>query len=126
MYMEQTKRILIIEDEDDLRDSLVESLTGLGFTVIPIAESEEALSNLKVIKPDLIVLDLFTHSIHGIHFLERLQSLDLDFKFKVIVLTNSSNDEHRSKAEELGVADYLIKADSPISQILAVVKENLA
>lgn len=120
--MGNKKRILVIEDESDLRDSLSTVLGEAGFVVIPLSESEEALANIDLINPDIVVLDLFTHSIHGIHFLERLQNLESKTKFKVIVLTNSGNAEHRLWAKELGVEVYLVKADTSISQIVETAK----
>ena len=114
---------MVIEDETDLRDALVSALGAAGYLVVPMVDAETALASVTLVKPDLILLDLFTGSIHGTHFLERLHLDPTVADTKVIVITNNENDQQRHRTEELGVAEYVIKSDSSIEEIVSLIKK---
>lgn len=120
------KRILLIEDEPDLQEALKDALEGEGYTVIAYSESESALTDFENIKPDLAIVDLFTGSIFGTHFIERVKAHPLGVGVKFIVLTNNSNEMQQKKAAALGAEAYLVKVDTPIAKVLETVKETLA
>jgi len=78
-------------------------------------------------KPDLILLDMLTHSIHGALFLQRLRQLpEGQNDSKVVILTNLDNDITRDKVEPFGIEDYLVKAETSLDQIATKVATILA
>lgn len=119
------KKVLLIEDDADLQEALVGALGEAGYLVLPVSESETALKGLDVMQPDAAVVDLFTGSIHGLHFVERVRAHATQNDLPIIVLTNNEHEEHRQKAEALGVADYLIKVNTPIADVVAAVDSVL-
>ena len=123
---ENTKTILIIEDERDLSEALATSLQTKGFSVIVAEDSESALTRMSEIRPDLILLDLFTYSIHGIHFIERLQTQPAFRSLPIIIVTNTDSDEQRDRALKLGVKAYLVKAEHSVSDIADMAAQILA
>ena len=117
--------IYIIEDEADLSDALEVKLKDEGYTVFTEASAEIALLKIKEVMPDLVLLDLFTYSVHGIHFLERLRSDLSTQNIKCIILTNIDHEGQRKKAHELGAIDYLIKSETSLSKVVEAVKKAL-
>lgn len=121
------KRILIIEDEMDLREALQTKLVHEGYRVDTAETAELGLKAVLCAKPDLIFLDVMTHSLHASAFLERLRSLpEGSNDSKVIVLTNLDNEVTRQKVMVFGIEDYLVKAKVSLEEIAQRAKEILA
>ena len=119
-------KILIIEDEVDLREALQTKFTGDGYEVTAVETSELGLQSIIENKPDIILLDVMTHSLHASAFLQRLRQLpDGKNDCKVIVLTNLDNEITRKKVMEYGIEAFLVKASTSLEQISAKVKEIL-
>lgn len=120
------KRILIIEDEPDIRDALYTNLVDEGYQVEAAETSELGLQAVLETTPDLILLDVMTHSMHAAAFLERLHTLpDGQNNSKVIVLTNLDNAITRQKVQAYGIEDYLVKSEVSLDQITLRVREAL-
>lgn len=112
------KNILIIEDEQDLREAVQARLISEGYIVKTTENTEQGLRMVTENKPDLILLDMLTHSIHGALFLQRLRQLpEGQNDSKVVILTNLDNDITRDKVEPFGIEDYLVKAETSLDQI---------
>lgn len=121
------KRILIIEDEPDIKDALQATLLDEGYQVETAETSELGLQAVLEVTPDLILLDVMTHSMHAAAFLERLRTLpDGQNNSKVIVLTNLDNDITRKKVQTYQIEDYLVKSEVSLDQITRRVREVLA
>lgn len=118
------KSILIIEDENDLRSALQTKLTEGGYYVRSTTTSEEGLRLAMQDKPDLILLDIMTHSMHGSVFIQRLKDIDIDSK--IIVLTNLDNDITKDKMKALTVTDYLIKANTSLDDLIKKISNILS
>ena len=119
--------ILIIEDEIDLREALQLFLKNEGYSVHATETSAQGLKLLSEHVPDIILLDMMTHSLHGIEFLAELRKLpDPVGKAKVIVLTNLDAEITQEQAEKYGVSDYLVKASTPLKEIVNRVREVLS
>ncbi len=117
------KKILIIEDEVDLREALQTQLIHDGYFVKTAETSQEGLQLVIDDVPDLILLDVMTHSMHAAVFLERLRNLPNGKSIKVIVLTNLDNDITREKVQSFGIEEYLVKSETPLSNISELVKK---
>lgn len=116
------KKIFIIEDEQSLREILVMRLKEVGFEIEIAVDGAEALEKLKTITPDVILLDIILPKIDGFAVLEKIKE-DLRIKdIPVIVLSNLGQDTDIKRALELGAADYFIKAQHSLLEIVELVK----
>lgn len=121
------KRILIVEDEKDLRESLRDILNDREYDVSSVENTEFALGMLTELKPDLILLDILTGSLHGSLFIKRLQELGGDYaKIKIIVLTNIDQEQMRDKFHNMNVEAYMVKIDTSLQDVINKVEEVLS
>lgn len=119
------KKIFIIEDEQSLREILTMRLKEAGFEIEVAVDGAEALEKLKTIKPDLILLDIILPKINGFEVLEKIKE-DLTTKdIPVIVLSNLGQDTDIKRALDMGAADYFIKAQHSLLEIVELVKTYL-
>lgn len=102
--------ILVVEDEQKLRDMLVHHLRQEGFVVAQAADGQEALNTFEDINPDLIVLDLMLPKLSGWAVLKNLRQKN---SVPVIVLTARTDEVDKLLGLELGADDYLTKPFSP-------------
>lgn len=100
-------RILVIEDEKDLRESLKEGLTLSNYAVDTAADGEEGLELLNVNKYDLLVLDLNLPKIDGIEVLKELRKTNSTIK--VLILSARDTVEDKVQGLDDGANDYLSK-----------------
>ncbi len=120
------KKILIIEDDHDLSDALKTKFESEAYEVEVAANSELGLRAVEKSKPDLIFLDIMTHSLHAATFMERMRQLpDTKNDSKVIVLTNVDNEIIRKKLEEYTIEAYMIKAATSLETLSNKAKEVL-
>jgi len=118
------KRILIVEDEAPLANALKITFEHEGYNVTVVSDGEEGKKKLTTEKFDLALLDLLMPKMGGFTLLETLQEEGKNTT-PVIVLSNLGQGEDIEKAKKLGVKDYLVKANSPISVILEKVNAIL-
>jgi DNA-binding response OmpR family regulator len=114
------KRILIIEDERPLSHALELKFTHEGFDCTVANNGAEGLKEANTGKFAMILLDLIMPEMDGFTFLQNLKK-----KTPVIVLSNLGQDEDRARAKELGAKDYMVKSNTPITEIVKVVKTFL-
>jgi CheY-like chemotaxis protein len=57
--------VLVVEDDDDLRDAIVDLLVGRGYEVRPVGDGRQGLDLLRSWRPDLVVTDLFLPGLDG-------------------------------------------------------------
>ena len=120
-----TTHILIAEDEKALSVALTDKLVREGYKISVASNGEEAIKLTKTNKFDLILLDLMMPVKSGFEVLEELKG-DPEFRdIPVIILSNLGEDENIKKALRLGVADYFVKADHPIAEIVEKIKSHL-
>lgn len=117
----QPTRILVVDDEPQIRRVVVAYLSREGFTVETAADGEEALAKASSLRPDLIVLDLMLPRLSG----EAVcQSLRRTSDVPVIMLTAKGSEEERVAGLNLGADDYLVKPFSA-KELVARVKALL-
>jgi CheY-like chemotaxis protein len=66
----QEKVVLVVEDDESIRDVISDVLTDGGFRVLPAANGSIALHQLETVRPDVVVLDLLMPAMHGWAFME--------------------------------------------------------
>lgn len=118
------KKVLIVEDDLALQKILKEKFEDEGIAVSQALTGQEALSSLKKIIPNLIVLDIMlSGGMNGFDVLEQVKS-DQNLKsIPVIVLTNL--DTERKTALDIGAIDYIVKPNMSIDEVILKIKNNL-
>lgn len=111
--MNQPKRILVIDDEEDLLELVRYNLARDGYDVTCVASGEVGLVRAKEIAPDLIVLDLMLPGIDGLEFCKVAKSSDETRNIPIVMLTAKGEEADVVKGLELGADDYLTKPFSP-------------
>jgi two-component system, OmpR family, alkaline phosphatase synthesis response regulator PhoP len=122
-----SKKILIVEDEEAMQRAVSEALVNQGFTTITADDGEEGLSASLKEHPDLILLDIFMPKMDGLVMLQKLRLDDWGKTAPVIILTNvnpNSNSVINSVLKD-EPAYYLIKSDVKLEGIVEKVKEVL-
>ncbi len=116
------KHVLIVEDEQDIRDAMAEGVTQAGFKV-SIAENgmvglEKALSE----HPDLILLDIVMPLMNGHQMLEKLRQDVWGKNASVIMLTSMDDVKNIATAHTGAIEDYIIKAHASLDEIVQKVR----
>jgi two-component system phosphate regulon response regulator PhoB len=102
-------RILVVEDEPDLRSLLDRSLEGAGYKVVLAEDGIEALEKAMSEPLDLILLDLMIPHVDGIEVCRRLKRDERTARLPVIMLTARQETVDRIVGLELGADDYITK-----------------
>lgn len=116
-------KILFVEDEKVLRETLAEALENSGFEVDFADNGSSALDLLKDGEYDLILLDIILPKKSGFEILEEMKKINK--KIPVILLTNLSGTDNVQKALELGAKNYLVKSEYRLDEIVDRIKEVL-
>ena len=122
MIFGMEKRILIIEDEPDIREAMAEAITQAGFTALTAENGEVGLEQAIKEKPDLILLDIVMPIMDGHQMLTRLRQDPWGRSAKVVMLTSMDDVQNIATAHEEKITDYLIKAHSSLEEIVAKVR----
>lgn len=122
--MEQ--KILVIDDDLYIRELYEEVLKNAGFNVETAIDGEDAINKLKSGNYSLILLDMMMPKIDGLGVLKSLQqSPPTQKNGPIILLSNLGDGPVVKQAKELGVTDFLLKADITPDELLECVKKNL-
>lgn len=114
-------RVLILDDDLDLREYLQQSLTTAGFEVIGISEVHSLLSQLKRFSPELLLLDVHMPEMNGVEVVKSIRSYHETRNLPIIMISGDSKTPLKVKTLELGADDYLVK---PFSQEELVARIN--
>lgn len=119
------KIVLLIEDDKILQDNVKTALEKAGFEVAQLLSGENFEEEIRKIKPNLILLDLMLPGVDGYHILKKIKSTDDLGNIPVIVLTIIKAESSLEECKMLGAADYLIKSDYSLKEIIKKVEKNL-
>jgi len=119
------KTILIIEDDTFLQGLVARKLGGEGFNILAASNGEEGLQIMKKTVPDLLLLDLLLPSIDGFEVLAKMRADPNLNKVRVMVFSNLSEEKDIKRAKDLGVVDYLVKANFTLDELAERIKELL-
>ncbi len=120
-----TETILVVEDEQYLRDLYVQILQKEGYIVDSAADGEEAYMKLIKKNYSLILLDIILPKMDGLQVLDKCKAESKEILSPIVLLTNLSQDLVISKAIGYGVRGYIVKSDVTPQEIVAEVKEYL-
>ena len=119
------KKILLVEDDNSLREIYGIRLTAEGYTIVSAGDGEAALATAAREKPDLIIADVMMPKISGFDMLDILRTTPETKDIKVIMMTALSSDDQRQRGESLGADRYLVKSQVGIEDVVNVVHEVL-
>ncbi len=122
----KTKKILLVEDEDFIRDLYFRQLSKEGFVVKAAADGQQGLLALNSEKFDLLLLDIMLPGMNGLQVLREFKTKNPNSTMITILLTNLGQEAVIKEGFELGAQAYLIKASYTPDQVVAEVKNALA
>ena len=119
-----SKKILVVDDEQDLVETVKFRLEASGFEVSSAYDGQEGLDKAKAEKPDLILLDLMLPKLDG-YKVCRMLKFDEDYKhIPIIMLTARSQETDKTKGEAVGANKYMTKPWE-WKELLAAINELL-
>ena len=105
----ESATILIVEDEQDIRELLAYNLEKEGYATVQAADGKEGLDLARSRKPDLILLDLMLPKMDGLAVCRELERDSGTVRIPIIMLTARGEDVDRILGFELGADDYITK-----------------
>ena len=119
--------ILIIDDEDDIRDILKYNLDKEGFNIDIASNGEEGLEKIKTTKPDLVILDVMMPGMDGIEVCEAIRNDPKLNQLLICLLTARNEDYSQIAGLNAGADDYVSKPIKPkvlVSRINALLRRK--
>lgn len=113
--------ILIAEDDPVLRNLYIKKFSVAGYPIRAVEDGAQALKELEVRFPDVLVLDIHMPNLDGFQVLEHYPKEKRPFP--VVMLTNFADERSKERGRELGADDYFIKKDMTIKSLLEMVEK---
>jgi DNA-binding response OmpR family regulator len=117
------KRILLVDDDAEIVESLRLALEAQNFEVLIARDGNQGLALIERENPDLIILDMMMPKRSGFLVLERLKRLG-EKKHRIIMITANEGNRHKAYAEMLGVDDY-VRKPFPMDRLIQSVQRLL-
>jgi two-component system cell cycle response regulator DivK len=120
-----TKRILIVEDQEDNRQIMQDLLESAGYEVIIAVNGHEGVAKAQSDNPDLVLMDIQLPGLDGYEAARRIREAGAAGKMPIIAVTSYALGDDRRKALEAGCDDYVAKPVSPrdlLSKVRSYVK----
>ena len=125
MASEKKQTILIVEDDEPIRQAIAVGLERNGFEVVQAADGEEGLKLALEQKPDLVLLDLRMPKKTGQEMLDELREDEWGVEVPVIVLSNADDNLDIYLATKDGRTSYAIKSSMELEEIIKLIKFRL-
>src|SRR5688572_10640919 len=106
-------RVLVVEDETDIRDLIVYTLKNRGYEAVGVECGEEAWIAAAQEVPALLVLDVLLPDMDGLSLCEMFRCIPTTAKTPILMLTACANTQTRSIAQQAGPDDFMSKPFSP-------------
>ena len=113
-------RILIVEDEPDLRSLIEHNVSAAGYKTEAVGNGFAALQAIEARPPDLVILDLMLPDLPGTHICREIRARPNPNHIAVLMLTAKDDEASRVKGLELGADDYVVKPVSMRELVLRV------
>jgi DNA-binding response OmpR family regulator len=124
---QQTRRILLVEDEAPIRELLRLHLSLAGFEIDEVADGRTALDRARTDRFDLIILDLMVPGLDGITLCRAIRSHSLNTASAVLMLTAHASEADTVLGLESGADDYLTKpfgVREMVARVGAILRRN--
>ena len=121
------KKIMVVDDEADIRELIKFNLEKEGFDVVPVSDGETALEEARLRQPDLIILDVMLPGIDGIEVCFKLKSDTAYKSIPIVMLSAKSDESDQLVGLKIGADDYLVKPFSPkvlVAKISAILRRG--
>jgi DNA-binding response OmpR family regulator len=118
-------RVVVVEDDHDVRFLYKTKLEREGFEVVTANDGEEGLRVVEEFDPHVILLDLLMPNMGGAEMLAHLRARASGGAVRVIILTNISKDEAPQALRFLRVDRYIVKAHHTPAQVVDIVRDVL-
>lgn len=121
--------VLVVEDEEDIRELVSYNLLKAGYQVAGVASGEDALAAVAARRPDLILLDLMLPGLDGLSVCRRLKSSPQTASIPIVILTAKGEEQDIVSGLTLGADDYITKPFSPrvlLARVRAVLRRREA
>ncbi len=119
------KRILVAEDDDNIRNLLTSYLSVSGFETVSVANGSAALKRLETASFDLAILDIMLPEVNGLDICQRVRE---HHQMPVLLLTALGEEHDRIRGFEVGADDYLVKPFSPrelVARVKAILRRTV-
>ena len=113
-------RVLVVDDEADLRSTLQARLEACNYGVKTVENGDDALLAMESYKPDVVLLDLIMPGMNGFEFCRELRKQKEYDNIPVVILTCLEDAESARKLLEIGASGYLVKPFEPESLVLTL------
>jgi two-component system cell cycle response regulator DivK len=120
-----SKRILVVEDQEDDRQIIRDMLAGTGYAITEAEDGEQALAAVAKERPDLILMEIQLPSMDGYEAMRRIRTLPALLSIPIIAVTSYAPNEEEQKARTAGCDDFVLKPYSP-RQLLAKIRQYLS
>jgi two-component system cell cycle response regulator DivK len=120
-----SKRILVIEDQEDNRRIVRDLLTSVGYNLIEAVTGEQGVTLAETQRPDLILMDIQLPGLDGYEATRRIKANPALRHIPIIVVTSYALSGDEAKAREAGCDGYVAKPFSP-RVLLAKIREHLS
>jgi two-component system chemotaxis response regulator CheY len=118
------KKILIVEDNEDVALAFTVRFAGAGFEVRSVQTAAEGVKAVDLFEPDLVLLDLLVPGGGGYSVLKALRRAPHTERVPVIVMTGLDDKEYKAKIRALGVSAFLEKPCDP-DRLMSMTRELL-
>lgn len=118
-------KVLLVEDDVNLREIYAARLQSEGYDTLTADDGENALAIAVKEKPDLIILDVMMPKISGFDVLDILRSTPETKNAKIMMMTALSQDGDKERGEKLGANRYLVKSQVTLEDMVGNVKQLL-
>ena len=115
--MSEAGRVLVIDDEDDIRELCRVNLEFEGFQVFDAANGAAGLVAAARDRPDVIFLDLMMPEMDGWDVLRRLKEDDATAQIPVVLLTARTGEDDQMRGWQEGILEYVSKPFNPLSLV---------
>lgn len=118
-------RVLLVEDDEFLRDICKRKLEIEGFNVSVAVDGNQALKKIEEEKPQIVLLDVILPGLDGFEILKTVKSNPERSNIPIIMLTNLGQTSEIEKGLSLGADEYIVKAHFTVGEIIEKIKEVL-
>lgn len=116
-----SRHVLIVEDEENIVESLSFLLRREGFQVTSVLDGGQAIESIDTDRPDLLILDVMLPGVDGFEILRTIRSKPDIKDLPVVMLTARMQQQDRRQAEEIGVNAFVTKPFSN-AKVVSIVK----
>lgn len=119
-----SKKIVVVDDEDSIREMIVDTLEAAGFMAIGCADTDEGFARITKSNPDLAILDVKMPTVGGVELCRMLRANAKTKNLPVIMLTVEGTETDKVIGLGIGADDYIVKPFSP-KELIARIKSLL-